>query len=158
MKKRLSTFAALVGGGLVVGSFDICYAILFWRISRDIAPARVFQSVAAGVLGPASFTGGTKTAILGAFLHYFIAFSVVTIYWIAAKLLPVLRRYALICGPLYGIGVYLVMTYVVVPLSNSRPSKTFNLVWVVCSLIVHAFLIGLPSALFARASQPETQS
>jgi hypothetical protein len=154
MTKR--PFAAVVGGGLVVGSFDICYAILFWKITRDVSPTRVFQSVAAGVLGPASFTGGIKTAILGGFLHYFIAFSVVTVYWLAAKLLPVLRRYALICGPIYGVGVYLVMTYVVVPLSKSRPSKTFNFVWVVCSLIVHAFLIGLPAALFAKASQPES--
>jgi hypothetical protein len=53
----MSTFAALVGGGLVVGSLDITYAILFWSF-RDVKPIRVFQSVAAGVLGPASREGG----------------------------------------------------------------------------------------------------
>jgi hypothetical protein len=43
------------------------------------------------------------------------------------------------------------MNYIVIPLSaTTRPR--FLLSWVVWSLIVHAFLIGVPAAFFARAA------
>jgi uncharacterized membrane protein YagU involved in acid resistance len=141
----------LIVGGIVVGSLDITYATLFWWL-RGVAPTRVFQSVAAGVLGKASFNGGMNSALLGAALHYFTAFSIVIVYWLAAKSLRVLTRHAVICGIVYGILVYIVMNYVVIPLSNAARPKTFNLLWVSCSVIVHMFLIGLPAALFARAT------
>jgi hypothetical protein len=60
-----------------------------------------------------------------------------------------------ICGIIYGIGVYIVMNYVVIPLSNAARPKTFNLLWVSCSVVVHMFLIGLPAALFARTARQE---
>lgn len=141
----------LIAGGIVVGSLDITYAILFWSF-RGVAPTRVFQSVAAGILGRESFNGGMNSALLGAALHYFIAFSIVIVYWIAAKALPLLTRHAVICGIVYGILVYVFMNYVVIPLSNAARPKTFNLLWVSCSVIVHMFLIGLPAALFAKAA------
>ena len=144
----------LIAGGIVVGSLDITYAILFWWF-RGVAPTRVFQSVAAGILGRDSFNLGIKSALLGAFLHYFIAFSIVIVYYIASKWLPVLTEHAVICGIVYGIGVYIVMNYVVIPLSNAARPKTFNLLWVSCSVIVHMFLIGLPAALFARTARQE---
>jgi len=154
MAKRLSTLAALVGGGLVVGTFDITYAVLFWFF-RGVKPIRVFQSVASGVLGPtAARGGGIRTALLGAFLHYFIAFSIVVVYWLAAKMLPILTQRAVLCGIVYGVLVYIVMNYAVIPLSNAPRPATFNPVWVTCSVIVHAFLIGLPAALFVRTSRP----
>jgi uncharacterized membrane protein YagU involved in acid resistance len=141
----------LIAGGIVVGSLDITYAILFWSF-RGVAPTRVFQSVAAGVLGKASFTGGMNSALFGAALHYFIAFSIVIVYWFAAKSLPVLTRHAVLCGIVYGILVYIFMNYVVIPLSNAARPTRFNLLWVSCSVIVHMFLIGLPAALFATAA------
>jgi uncharacterized membrane protein YagU involved in acid resistance len=156
--KRLGTFAALIGGMLVIGSLDITYAILFWTFRAGVGPIRVLQSVAAGLLGrAAAMSGGLKTAMLGLALHYFISFCIVLVYWLAAKSLPVLRRHAVILGVLYGVAVYLVMNYVVIPLSATKTGP-FNLLWFTCSLIVHAFLIGLPAALFARAALPETES
>jgi uncharacterized membrane protein YagU involved in acid resistance len=144
----------LIAGGIVVGSLDITYAILFWSF-RGVTPTRVFQSVAAGVLGRDSFNLGIKSALLGAALHYFIAFSIVIVYYIASKWLPILIDQAVICGIIYGIVVYIVMNYVVIPLSNAARPKTFNLLWVSCSVIVHMFLIGLPAALFARTARQE---
>jgi uncharacterized membrane protein YagU involved in acid resistance len=144
----------LIAGGIVVGSLDITYAILFWWF-RGVAPTRVFQSVAAGVLGRDSFNLGMKSALLGAALHYFIAFSIVIVYYLASKWLPILIDHAVICGIVYGIGVYIVMNYVVIPLSNAARPKTFNLLWVSLSVIVHMFLIGLPAAFFARTARRE---
>jgi uncharacterized membrane protein YagU involved in acid resistance len=144
----------LIAGGIVVGSLDITYAILFWSF-RGVTPTRVFQSVAAGVLGRDSFNLGMKSALLGAALHYFIAFSIVIVYYVASKWIPLLIEHAVICGIVYGIGVYIVMNYVVIPLSNAARPKTFNLLWVSCSVVVHMFLIGLPAALFARTARQE---
>jgi len=137
----------LLLGGLVVGTLDITYAIAFW-VPRGAKVIRIFQSVAAGLLGPDSFQGGLPTALLGAALHYFIALAIVTVYWAAARSIPILVRHPIVCGALYGAGVYGVMNYVVIPLSNAKRGK-FLLSWVVCSVIVHAFLIGVPAALFA---------
>jgi uncharacterized membrane protein YagU involved in acid resistance len=156
--KRLSTSAALIGGTLVAGSCDITFAILFWWFRAGVGPTRVLQSVAAGLIGrTAAISGGTKTALLGLVLHYFIAFCVVLVYWLAAKALPVLRRHAVILGSIYGLGVYFVMNYVVIPFSAIKRGP-FNMLSFVLSLIVHAFLIGLPAALFAKAALPESES
>lgn len=148
MNKRNNHFATLLLGGFVVGTLDITYAILFW-MPRGAKPLRIFQSIAAGLLGKASFDGGLATAILGAFLHYFIATSIVVVYWLASRRLPILIRHPYTLGAIYGLGVYAFMNYVVIPLSRANRPK-FLLSWVVCSVIVHALLIGVPAALFAR--------
>ena len=151
--RQLHPLAALLGGTLVIGSLDMAYAIAFWAM-RGVAPIRIFQSVAAGLLGSdAARGGGMRTALLGAALHYFIAFSIVLVYWIASRALPLLIQRPVLCGAAYGLIVYGVMNYVVIPLSNARKGGGFLLSWFVCSLIVHAFLIGVPAALFARAAR-----
>lgn len=136
-------------GGLVAGTFDISYACTFWAIKRGIHPTRVFQSVASGLLGDASFTGGARTAALGLVLHYFIAMSMAVTYWLFARKWLDLWRKPWVYGPLYGVLLYGIMNYIVVPLSAANPGSR-NLVWVVLSIAVHAFLIGTPIALFAR--------
>ena len=147
----------VIAGGIVVGSLDITYAILFWSF-RGVTPTRVFQSVAAGILGRESFNGGMNSALLGAACHYFIAFSIVIVYWLAAKALPVLTRHAVSCGIVYGVLVYIFMNYVVIPLSNAARPKSFNPLWVSLSVIVHMFLIGLPAALFAKAATTSSRA
>ena len=141
--------AWIVAGALVIGTLDAAYAIIFWGM-RGVAPIRIFQSIAAGLLGrSAAMSGGLRTEALGAALHYFISLGIVVVYWIASRYLPLLTRRPILCGATYGVLVYLFMNYVVIPLSATTRSR-FLLSWVVCSVIVHAFLIGVPAALFAR--------
>ena len=146
-----STTATLLGGGLLVGSIDALYAISFW-VPRGATPVRIFQSIAAGLLGRSAFQGGLATAALGMALHYFIALAIVVVYWLLSGRFDVLVRRYLLCGAVYGLGVYAFMNYVVIPLSASTRSR-FNLTWVVCSVIVHALLIGIPAAAFARLAR-----
>lgn len=139
----------LLVGGAVVGTIDILYAIGFWYVVRDVAPLRVMQSVAAGILGRDAFMGGAATGALGLALHYFIATSMVIAYHLAGRRVRVLFDRAVPLGLLYGVLLYGVMNYVVIPLSAaSRPG--FYAPWVLISLAVHAIGIGLPCALFAR--------
>ncbi len=136
-------------GGLVAGSFDITYACTFWYLKRGVLPSRVFQSVASGLLGDASFTGGWRTAALGLALHYFIATSMAVTYYLFARRWSDLWEKPFVYGPMYGVLLYGIMNYIVVPLSAANPGSR-NLLWVLLSIAVHAFLIGTPCAIFAR--------
>lgn len=142
-------FPALLLGAGVIGTLDAVYAIVFWALRSGTAPSRIFQSIAAGFLGPAAFEGGVRTVAMGAALHYFIAFAIVFAYWAVSRGMHVLIERPYVCGALYGVLVYAVMNYVVIPLSATRRPR-FLLVWVLCSIIVHVFFVGIPAAWFAR--------
>lgn len=144
-------------GGLVAGTFDITYASTFWYLKRGVLPRRVFQSVASGLLGDASATGGWPTALLGLGLHFCIATSMAVTYYLFARRWSELAQRPWTFGPLYGVLLYFIMNYIVVPLSAANPGSR-NLTWVLLSIAVHAFLIGTSCALFARlAMQAETR-
>jgi hypothetical protein len=150
MKKPLTPVQAVLYGGLTVGVLDILEAIVFWAF-RGVAPARVFQGIASGLLGPQAFSGGIPTVLLGAILHFFIAFTVVKVYFLVSERLTALRLRPWVWGPLYGVAVYLVMYLVVLPLSATAPPR-FAPLNVANGLFAHIFFVGLPAALFARAA------
>jgi hypothetical protein len=146
---RRCSLSLVLAGGLVVGTLDMAYACVFWGIKRAVPAMRIFQSVAAGLLGEASFDGGAGTAALGLALHYFIAASMAFAYYGVALRQPVLWRRPLPFGAAYGLLLYGIMNYVVVPLSAARRGSKDPL-WVALSVAVHVFLIGIPIALFVR--------
>jgi len=111
---------------------------------------RIFQSVAAGLLGAASFTGGWATAVLGLALHFFIATSMSLTYYLVARHWPLLHERAVPCGAAYGLLLYVIMNYIVVPLSAAGHGGAKDPLWVALSIVVHAVLIGIPIALFTR--------
>jgi hypothetical protein len=141
-------------GGLVAGTLDIVYACVFWALKSAVPVQRILQSVAAGLLGKASFEGGTGTAALGLFLHYVIATSMSLAYYLAAGRLTLLRQRPVLCGAAYGLMLYAIMNYVVVPLSAAGPSPKDPL-WIGLSVLVHAFLIGVPIALLTQRARRE---
>jgi len=148
MRSRALAWGVL--GGLLAGTFDILYATSFWAL-RDVPAQRIFQSVAAGALGRAAFTGGWPTAMLGLSLHYVIAAAMGLAYALAARDIPALRDRPWRHGALYGLALYVFMNFIVVPLSASPPrSGSLPLSWTVCSVIAHVVLVGWPCAWFAR--------
>jgi hypothetical protein len=74
----------IIAGGLLVGTLDLLFASAFWAM-RNVPPIRIAQSIAAGVLGDASYDGGAASAWLGVGLHYFIAMMFVLVYWLMAR-------------------------------------------------------------------------
>lgn len=146
----------VVTGGVVAGTFDIVYACVFWAIKRGVSPQRILQRVSSGLLGEASLTGGWATAALGLVCHYFIAISMAVTYYLVARRWPALWHRPLPYGAAYGLLLYGLMNYVVVPLSAAGPSSK-DALWVGMSIVVHALLIGVPCAIFAqRAIRAET--
>ena len=134
--------SAIHWGGLAAGLGDSLLALLLYRVPLAV----IYQSVASGLLGRASYRGGLATAALGLFLHFFIATTAAAVYVGASRRAPLLVRWAVPCGLGFGIAVYFFMKYVVLPLSAVTRLTPFDPL----AMIGHAFLVGLPIALFAR--------
>ena len=139
----------VLAGGLIAGILDIAYACAFWLTKADVPPARILQSVAAGLLGDASFRGGAATAALGLALHLVIATTMAVAYAVAARRWPALIDRPWRCGVAYGLTLYVVMNHVVVPLSAASAGSRDPL-WIWLTVAVHALLIGVPIALAVR--------
>jgi len=134
----------LLIGWLIAATCDICYATGFSYLYRGTAPSRILKSVASGVLGTGAYQGGTSVAVLGLGLHYLNALIITCIFFAAASLVPALVRRPVVIGVLYGIVVYAVMNYVVIPLSRIGPRPTPPAPIWMSGLFVHMFFIGLP--------------
>ena len=141
-------------GGLLIGLFDLLFAFTFYGLILDVPLLRIFQSVAAGVLGrPAAVAGGVPTFLLGIVLHFVVATCIATVYFLATLVLPVLLRHPVVSGLIYGMVAYFGMKFVVLPLSAIGQRGTVpRLPILITELIGHALLVGLPVALLAQRS------
>jgi hypothetical protein len=148
--QRPSALNAILYGGLAVGVLDGMAAVVLTLINGR-SPSRMFQGIASGLIGRASLEGGWATALLGASLHFLIAFIWATIYYGASVRLPTLIRRPAIWGPIYGVFVYFAMQIIVLPLSAIR-KPPFSFAAPLLGIIVHIVCVGLPIAFFAWRS------
>ena len=147
MKK--SALLAIGVGGLIAGALDITQAItLFGK--------KVPLVIAAGLLGKGALhDGGAGTYALGLFLHFFIAMSVATIYYVASRRLKFLMEHWIVCGLFYGAAVDQVMTLIVLPLSALHAAGPYKLHALILGIIVHSIVIGLPISFSVRRFTPQ---
>ena len=139
-------FPAVFVGGLIVGMLDLTYAIVVYSPKQ---PILIPQTIASGMLGANSYSGGTRTAVLGVVLHFVIALSAATVYYLASRKLAFLIKHVVLAGLIYGALVYLFMHMVVLPLSD-LPKGNMPLVYKVTEFVEHWFCVGLPIALSVR--------
>jgi hypothetical protein len=104
---------AILWGGFVAGTIDIGAAAIITQLS----PIFIMKVVAGGLLGRSAFDGDASVAVTGMLLQWAMSIVIAAIFVIAARSLPVLTRRWIVCGLAYGVVVYFVMNYVVVPLS-----------------------------------------
>ena len=152
--KRVSVAKAILFGGLTVGTLDLLDAFIFFGIRSGAQPVGILHSIAAGFLGrDAARAGGVPAAIVGLFAHYLVAFSIVTVYVLMSRAIPLLRTRWFVCGLVFGLLAYFVMTWFVVPMSNAGNQQiTFALPAtpvVINGILIHAFGVGVPAAYFA---------
>ncbi|MGC2626817.1 MAG: hypothetical protein WA269_08265 [Candidatus Udaeobacter sp.] len=145
--KNSGAFRAILTAGLVVGVLDISSAFVIWW-QRGIGARRGLQGIAAGLLGANSFDGGLVTAGLGLALHFFVAFVVVSVFYLASRKIEFLTRHSVASGVLYGIGVYVVMYWFVLP--SALPTFRHRVWNELLAVAIHISLIGLPCALIVR--------
>lgn len=169
------TLSAILLAGLAAGALDILYAfIVYGPLSYGLSPIEVLQSVAAGWVGrETSRAGGLETAFIGLATHFAIATFMAAVFVLAASSARTLTRNAILWGVVYGLGLYVVMNYVVVPLSSAGASGHFpadfaealqrlqhsfsklktdpTYPWMIWgTLFTHTILVGVPIALIAR--------
>lgn len=78
---RPRAFDTIVYGGLIVGILDGLFAFVFYGMILGVKPLRIFQSVAAGLLGRASYEGGVATFSFGLLLHFVVATCIAAVYY-----------------------------------------------------------------------------
>lgn len=147
--RETSAARAILWSGLTAGALDLTAALVQSSL-RGRSPVSLLQSIASGLLGAGSFQGGAATAALGAVLHFLIAFAAATVYVMARRKLKWLVRRPVLSGLLYGVAVYLVMTYVVVPLSAAPFRLGATPSGIATGLAIHMLCVGLPIALVSR--------
>lgn len=145
--ERSRALPAIAWATLTAGILDISSAFIL-AYPKGVGPIRVLQGVAAGLVGREALNGGLATAGLGLAIHFFIAFVVSSVFYVASRKLVFLTRHPVMSGLLYGVVVYGFMYWIVMPLAYPvvHPSLSRDLT----AVCVHMFLIGLPIALIVR--------
>jgi hypothetical protein len=143
-----SALFTILAGGAIAGTLDIAFAFTFAGM-HGASPLRVLQFIASGLLGKDSFGDGWWSGALGAVCHYTILTVATALYLVSSRRFSALARYPFICGPLYGVAIYMVMNFIVVPLSAVQ-SRGHTLEGVIGDMASHLFFVGLPIALLVR--------
>ena len=136
----------ILRAGLLAGLLDGLDAALFIGLARGIPPIRVFQFIASGLLGVSSFRGGWATAALGIALHFLIAISAAAVFYALSLKWTILLRKPLLWGPVYGMGVFLFMHDLVVPLSAAPVQPPAAASALLNLIFSHIFFVGIPIA------------
>jgi hypothetical protein len=150
-----TAFHTIVLGGLAIGVLDFLDASIFFTQYFGITIQRVWQGVAAGVMGrEAAVAGGWNTAAFGIFLHFVVAFCIATVYFVGTRLTTFLVNHPIVSGAAFGVIAHFVMQYVVIPLSaaGGAAPAPFRLPVFMNSIVGHILFVGLPVALIASWS------
>jgi uncharacterized membrane protein YagU involved in acid resistance len=147
MTKRVVTIFWI---GLAAGTLDITENLVF-NAFRGITPWRVFQYIASGLIGVKSFQIGWASVLLGVAIHYAIALTWTAAFLIIASKFPAVTRCPVVSGLIYGALVYVVMNFIVLPLSGvPHPPAPISLASRINAVLALLFCIGLPISLLTR--------
>src|SRR5690606_11647916 len=156
--RKRPAWSWLLIGTLIAGSLDLTYAFTRAWLQWEVTPERVLQVIASGLQGRAAFEGGLASAALGASAHYLIMLGIAFGAAVLGGRRIATPRRAVVGGLLYGVLVFLVMTYVVVPLSRAPLKTPTSLLEVLPDLAAHMLLIGVTLMLAARRALARTWS
>lgn len=120
--RNRESFNAILLGGAIAGAIDIVAACLI----SGRSPAYISQAIAGGLLAKATFDGGIRTVVLGLFLQEFMGVLIAAGYALGVKVLPALARRWILSGLAYGVVIFLVMNFLVVPLSAWKSQPHFT--------------------------------
>ena len=143
---RLSVIAGLIIGML---HLIIQVGIVFGLLLKSPYISSL-QFVASGAMGNAAFTGGLATALLGLVLELLMTIIIAGIFVVSADRIPLLRNHVIPGSLLYGFGVFIVMNFIVLPLSAAPPEPAPPM-WLFIEMILeHVLLIGLPLGILVQ--------
>ena len=160
---RDAFFRLLVPAWLATALTDGLFASALSKFGYHSTVTRLWQGVAATLLGPAAFDGGPRTALVGVVMHIGVALFWSTVFVALVSSWPGLRR--LLASPagvvavaaIYGPLIWLVMSTLVIPTLTGRPPKFGVRWWIQCA--GHVVFVALPMAtVVARGLRARTPS
>ena len=110
-----SAFKTSVCAGFIAGTIDIGAACTI----NHVGPVPILRFITSGLLGT-PLPQEPWVYCLGMVLQWLMSIIIAAIFVLAATRIPALLRNWIASGIAYGIGVYFVMTFVVVPLSRAK--------------------------------------
>ncbi len=137
---------AVLSGGWIAGTVDIASACAI----NSLPPRVILQAIASGVLGAGAFHDGTAAAVVGLLLQWAMALLIAGVYVAALMRWPSLGRHPMALGGAYGIVIYGVMNYVVVPLSAAPfglPAESMTRFENLLAMIVFGLIIAASAQL-----------
>lgn len=153
---RRSLTARVASAAALVAVLDLSFALGNWVvIRRATTVTRLLQSIATGLLGKDAFQGGTATAALGLLTHCAIATAWTLFYLVLVRNWKWLSRTATYAhllpwlGVGYGVVVWLLMDFVILPLSRATPTP-FPSTGFFVTLLAHVTVVGPPIVLTLR--------
>ena len=144
-RSRHPLLAAILWSGFVAGTLDIGAASLI----SGYGPLVILRYIAAGLLGKAALAGGATEAALGLVLQWAMSLLIAAIFvLIVGRRVAATPRWP-VWGVAYGVVVFAVMNYVVVPLSALSKVPHFSVFSFIANLAA-MLLFGWIIAFFAR--------
>lgn len=153
---RGTTPQRVAAAAATVAVLDLAFATVLWvLIQQKITMVQLVQGIAGGVMGKAAFAAGAASVALGLAVHCTIAFAWTIVYLIVVRRSATLRqivatwRGALLLGVGYGVLVWLLMDFVVLPLSRATPTPLFSANFLY-TLLAHVTVVGPPIVLLLK--------
>ena len=146
--------ASLVPGilvaGLIVGVLDALAAMTHAYALRGAPPAAVWRYVASAVFGKSAGAGGPEMVVWGLLFHLTVAIGWTALFFVAYPRIRFLSANMVVAGLAYGLFVWLMMNFVVVPLTRITTGPFQLTTGAILMILIHLFVIGVPISYLAR--------
>jgi hypothetical protein len=138
----------VVRAGVLTGIIDGLFSSALSVLAYGSTVQRLFQGVAATLLGQRAFEGGTLTFLLGVVMHFGVAFGWSAVFQFLVLRLGWIRnllasRFGVVrVAAIYGPFIWMVMSLAVIPFLVQRPPSITVRWWV--QLLGHFPFVGVP--------------
>jgi hypothetical protein len=143
-----STLRRFVSAWLFTAASDFVFSSALTVFIYKRPFPSIWQGVASTLLGPSASQGGTRTTLIGILMHFGVALSWTTVFFLLLGRVTWLRdlvrsRFGVLkAASIYGPCIWMVMSFVVIPLLVHRPPSITVRWWV--QFFGHIPFVALP--------------
>ena len=149
---RSAAFRAIVIATTLAGTLDILAAFGF-AVAAGGSPVGVLRGICGAIVDPAALPHLWLAVAIGLALHFCIMTIMAAVYVSSAAHVRWLNRIWVFSGLAYGLMLWLVMFWLVLPLRWPTLFPTAEPADIAMQLSCHLLLVGMPiAAIAARAS------
>lgn len=140
-----------VTGGLIIGALHLIVQV--WIVYDLLLKAPFvgsLQYIMSALVGDSAFAGGISVAIMGLFVEFILTTVIAFVFVFLVYQVAFVRRNVIISSLAYGFVVFVIMNFVVVPLSAAPPLPAPPLWLLIEIALEHILLIGLPLGILLK--------